>query len=109
MKKLPKKSPRKLPKKFQGAEVVRGEGMSSDALDTFLEQNAMDGFVASADMWMVVEDRALEDLDDSVEVKGFATKDDALVYARARANGNVDHRVLRVTAQVLVVATDNEL
>lgn|SRR5574341_617809 len=104
-----KASPKKLPKNFQGAEVVRGLGMNSDKLDTFTERNAMDQFDALHDMWIVIEDGALEDLDDSVEVKGFATKDDALVYARARANGNVDHRVLRVTEQVLVVATMNEL
>jgi hypothetical protein len=119
VKKLPKKPrsnrrgllklPKKLPKKFQGAEVVRGVGMNSDKLDTFLERNAMDQFDATREMWIVVEDRALEDLDDSVEVKAFARKDDALVYARARANGNVDHRVLRVTDQVLIVATMNDL
>ena len=112
-----KKSPSKksrpankpLPKTYRGAAVVRGAGMNSDKLDTFVERHALDQFDAARDMWIVVEDRALEDLDDSVEVKGFATKDDALVYAQARANGNVDHRVLRVTDQVLVVATMNEL
>jgi len=99
----------KLPKKFRGAAVVRGLGMNSDKLDTFLARRALDGFDATGDVWVVIEDRALADLDDSVEVKGFADKDAAVRYARARANGNVDHRVLRVTEQVLVVATDNEL
>ena len=100
---------KKLPEKFRGPAVVRGAGMNSKKLDAFIERNALDQFDAVHDMWIVVEDRALEDLDDSVEVKGFATKDDALVYAQARAHGNVDHRVLRVTEQVLVVATMNEL
>lgn len=98
-----------LPKKFRGAEIVRGKGMNGDKLDLWLERKALDGFDASADMWIVVQDTSLEDLDDSVEVKGFATKEDALVFARARSNGNVNHRVLRVTDQVLVVATENEL
>ena len=108
-----KKSPvvKKPPEKFHGAVVVRGGdgSMSSKKLDWFVERNALEHFDATRDMWIVIEDRALEDLDDSVEVKGFASKDDALVYAQARANGNVDHRVLRVTEQVLVVATMNEL
>lgn len=99
----------KLPKTFQGAEVVRGEGMNADELDAFLERRAMDSFVATADMWIVVEDKALEDIDDSVEVKGFDNKSEAVRYAQARSKGNVDHRVLRVTEQVLVVATMNDL
>ena len=103
------KQPKKLPAKFRGAAVVRGEGMNSDKLDSFTERKAMDGFDATRDMWLVVEDKALEDLDDSVEVKGFSDKADAVLYAQARSHGNVDHRVLRVTEQVLVVATMNEL
>ena len=98
-----------LPKTFRGAEVVRGEGMNSDKLDTFVERKAMDGFDATKDMWIVIEDKALEDVDDSVEVKGFSNKAEAIRFAQARAHGNVDHRVLRVTEQVLVIATMNEL
>ena len=98
-----------LPKKFQGAEVVRGEGMNIKELDRFLERRAMDGFDATADMWIVIENNALEDIDDSVEVKGFDNKAEAVRFAQARSKGNVDHRVLRVTEQVLVVATDNDL
>jgi hypothetical protein len=98
-----------LPKTWRGAAVVRGQGMNSDELDTFTEKNAMDNFDAKRAMWVVVEDRALEDLDNTVEIKGFSDKDDAIRFAQARANGNVDHRVLRVTDQVLVVATDNDL
>jgi hypothetical protein len=107
--KPPVKRPEKLPAKFRGAAVVRGEGMSADKLDSFTERKAMDGFDATSDMWLVIEDKALEDLDDSVEVKGFVDKADAVLYAQARSHGNVDHRVLRVTEQVLVVATMNEL
>ena len=103
------KSKKPLPKTFRGAEVVRGEGMNSDKLDTFVERKAMDGFDATKDMWLVIEDKALEDVDDSVEVKGFGDKAEAIRFAQARANGNVDHRVLRVTEQVLVIATDNDL
>ena len=99
---------KRLPKTYRGAEVVRGLGMNGDKLDVFVERNAVDCFDATGDMWVVVEDRA-RDPDNSVEVKGFASKAEAVRYARARANGNVDHRVLRVTDQVLVVATDNDL
>jgi hypothetical protein len=107
---LTKSAPKKdLPKTFRGAEVVRGEGMNADKLDTFVEQSAMDGFNAMKDMWIVIEDKALEDVEDSVEVKGFDNKVEAVRFAQARANGNVDHRVLRVVEQVLVVATMNDL
>ena len=100
---------KKLPKTFRGAEVVRDLGMKSDALDDFVEKKAMDGFDATRELWIVVEDRGLEDPDGSVEVRGFASKTNAVRYACARSKGNVDHRVLRVTDQVLVVATDNDL
>jgi hypothetical protein len=100
---------KKLPKKFQGAAVVRGLGMKSADLDKFTEREALDQFDATRDMWIVVENGALEDLDNSTQIKGFLTEKDAIRYARAMSNGNVDHRVLRVTAQTLVVATDNAL
>ena len=96
-----------LPKTHRGAEVVRGLPMKN--LDAFAEKKAMDGFDARKEMWIVVEDGALNDLDDQVEVKGFATKDDAVRFAQGRSNGNVDHRVLRVIEQVLVVGTMNDL
>ena len=109
VKPAPKKPTKPLPNTFRGATVVRGAGMNSDQLDAFTERRAMDGFDATGDMWAVVEDKALEDLDASVELKGFDNKDDAVRFAQARANGNVDHRVLRITEQVLVVATWNDL
>lgn len=109
MKKMQEKKAKPLPKTFRGADVVRGLGMKSEDLDLFTERKALDVFDATREMWIVIEDGALEDIDDSVEVKGFANKDDAVRFAQARANGNVDHRVLRVTDQVLVVATMNEL
>jgi hypothetical protein len=106
---IPRARVHKLPEKFRGAAVVRGKGMHFSKLDTLVERKAMDGFDATLDMWLVVEDRALEESFSSVEVKGFADKADAVRYAQALANGNVDHRVLCVTEQVLVIATDNEL
>lgn len=100
---------KKLPKTFQGAEVVRGLGMKSKQLDNLVDKKALDAFEAKRPMWIVVEDKALEDPDGSVQIKGFRDKDDAIRFACACANGNVDHRVLQVTDQVLVVATLNEL
>ena len=104
-----KKALKKLPPTFGSAAVVRGQGMDSDKLDDFLDCRAMDEFDAVRDMWLVIEDRALRDLEGSVEVKGFRNKEDTVLYAQARANGNVDHRVLRVTEQVLVIGTWNDL
>ncbi len=99
----------KLPKKFRGADVVRGLGMNGDKLEDFLERKAMDNFDALHDMWIVLQDNALAESSGSVEVKAFRSKANAVRYARACSHGNVDHRVLRVTEQTLVVATDNDL
>lgn len=104
-----KPSPKELPKMFQGAAVVRGQGMNADKLETFIERKALDQFFAVKDMWLVIQDKAFEDIDECVEVKAFDNKDDAVLFAQARANGNIDHRVLRVTDQVLVIATMNAL
>lgn len=107
-KKPPKAAVKPLPKKFRGADVVRGLGMKSEALDELVDRKALDVFDATRDTWLVVEDRAIE-VDGSCEPRCFHKKEDALRYARAMANGNIDHRVLRVTEQILVVGTNNEL
>lgn len=99
---------KKLPKKFQGAVVVRGLGMDSDKLDALIEKKSFDQFDAMRDTWLVVESNALED-DFGVVVRCFGEEALATRYARAMANGNVDYRVLRVTQQTLVIATENEL
>jgi len=99
---------KKLPKKFQGAAVVRGLGMHHEKLDDLIEKKSLDQFDATKDTYLVVEDRALED-DMGVVVRCFTDQDVAVRYARAMANGNVDHRVLRVSRQTLVVATENDL
>jgi len=100
---------KKLPKKFQGAEVVRGKGMTSEKMDALVESCALSNFEAMREMYLVVDDTALEDADDAVQVKGFTSKKEALLFARGRASGNVDQRVLRITSQVLVIATENDL
>lgn len=106
-----KPSTGKLPKKFRGADVVRGKGMNGKMLDEFVQSNALDQFDALRETYLVIEDGALEDghRDRGVVVRCFRDKDDALSYAQAMAAGNIDHRVLRVTGQTLVVATHNEL
>ena len=45
----------------------------------------------------------------AADIKGFSDKNTAIRFAQARAHGNVDHRVLRVPDQVLVVGTLNDL
>lgn len=100
---------KRLPKTYRGAEVVRGLGMNGDKLDKFIERKAMDCFDATDDMYVVVDDRCLDDSYSTAEIKAFKNRDAAIRYARALGNGNVDQRVLRVTEQVLVVATDNDL
>jgi len=88
---------------------MRGLGMKADKLEVFVEKKALDDFDATVEMWIVVADDALKDLDDTTEVTGFSDMDAAIRFARACANSNVNYRVLRVTDQVLVVGTLNSL
>jgi hypothetical protein len=112
-KKLSKKPSKKpppaaLPKTFRGAEVVRGLGMNYEKFDRLIERDSLDQFDAMRDTWLVVPNDILDDGGFS-EPRCFQDKEDAVRCAQAMANGNIDHRVLRVTEHVLVVATDNEL
>lgn len=100
-------SRKKLPKKFQGADVVRGQGMHYKKFDDLVEKKAVDQFDATKEMYLVVTDDALGG--SHGDVRGFADEASALRVARAMSFGNVDHRVLRITRQTLVVATENDL
>jgi len=92
---------------FQGAAVVRGLAMNSHKLDKLLKKKALEQFDALRETFLVVEDGALGG--DSVTVRCFLDPVAALRCARALSNGNIDHRVLRVSGQTLVIATDNRL
>ena len=96
---------KKLPKKFGGAKVMRGLGMKQKPYKR-LSDKSLDDFNASGDLWIVLDDRALRD---HSYATAFKIKEDAIRFARAEANGNVDQRVLRVTEQILVIATENDL
>lgn len=106
--KLPKMVVKKLPKTFQGADVIRGRGMNNEVFDSLIERKALDQFDATRETFLVLDNRAL-DHGGGGEVRCFADRSSAIRYARAMAHGNVDQRVLRVRGQILVVATDNEL
>lgn len=99
---------KKLPKKFQGADVVRGLGMKSDKLDDLIKKKSLNQFDATRETFLVIENDALAD-DMSTVVRCFADQAAAIRCARSLAHGNVDHRVLRVSGQTLVVATSNDL
>lgn len=98
----------KLPKTFGGARVVRGLGMRHDAFKKLRETHSLDTWDATATTYVVVPDRIDTDYT-HVEVAYFLDEKKAIRYAQALSYGNVDHRVLTITGQVLVVATDNDL
>ena len=102
----PRRARGKLPATFQGAKVVRAVGMKN--FDKFLEKKALDQFIATQPMYIVVDNSILE-RPDFADVHGFLSEAEALKCARAKGNGNIDQRVLKVVAQTLVIATDNEL
>lgn len=97
---------KKLPKTWRGAAVVRGKGMHYKKYEALVETHALDVFEAERESWLVVRDDLTNGLGPP---KLFASYDRALAFARAESNGNVDHRVLRIDGQTLVVATENEL
>lgn len=103
---MPKMVVQKLPKTFQGADVIRGLGMDRKPLER-LETKALDQFDATREAFLVLDNRILEH--GRGEVRCFADRSSAVRYARAMAHGNVDQRVLRVCGQILVVATENAL
>lgn len=92
--------------RFRGAQVVRGLGMKPNALDALVSRHAYAEFPDTV-AYLVLEDHALAD--GGSEPRLFAKLKHAIRYARARSHGNVDHRVLRVTDQVLVIGTRNKL
>jgi hypothetical protein len=73
-----------------------------------LEAKALDQFEAMQVSYLVLTDKALAGGSFS-EPRCFLFEKDAFRYARACACGNVDQRVLRINAQTLVVATENEI
>lgn len=99
---------KRLPKEFQGAAVVRGLAMDSTKLEKLIEEEALDRFDATRETFLVVEDDVLGD-DSLLVLRCFLSQEAAVRCARALSNGNVNHRVLRVSGQTLVVATSNEL
>jgi len=105
---LPKAVVKKLPKTFQGADVIRGRGMNNEVFESLIKRKALDQFDATRETFLVLDNRALEH-GGGGEVRCFADRSSAIRYARGLAHGNVDQRVLRVCGQILVVATENEL
>lgn len=97
----------KLPKQWQGADVVRAVPMDGDKCDVLVEEHACSEWDARSPMFVVVDDTSIEDR--PFDFKVFKSKAKALRYAKACGNGNMDQRVLTVTAQTLIVATDNDL
>lgn len=98
----------KTPKIFQGAKVIHGLGMVTHEIEA-LEDNSLSQFDAREECWLVLPDGVLEEGALSVNPRGFTDKELAIRYAQACANGNIDYRVLRVTEQILVVATEHKL
>lgn len=107
VKKRPRLRP--LPKIWQGAPVLRGKGMNGEAFDALLHERACDTFRPTSEQWLVIQDRALEDPDGSTQVHVFFDREDAIRCAQALSNGNIDHRVIQLGEQTLVVATMNNL
>lgn len=101
-----KKEP--LPKKYRGADIVYGLGLKQKAYDTLVEKHALE---SSLDLeigkpgYLVTRRESHDGWDNP---KLFRNKKDALRFARAEANGNVDHVVLEVRLDTTVIGTENE-
>jgi hypothetical protein len=104
----PKKRRRRpLPEVHHGATVSRGRSLGQRALDRLVDRAERGWSPADLELYVVVPDVSLAD--ESCEIRAFRKFDDGLRFAQAMSHGNVDHRVLRVVAQTLVVATENDL
>jgi hypothetical protein len=103
------KPQRPLPATFAGADVVEGKGMLQKHFDALVEENALTEFITAPEgVYLVIPEDAVHD-ETYCQVKLFIDKTKAIRYAQALSNGNVDHRVLKVTDQTLVVGTESEL
>lgn len=89
--------------------VLYGKGMLSAELDKLLDLESLTDFPITGSFYLVLEDKALEDIDEETDVLAFTKQDIAIRVAQALSNGNVDHRVLQVTNSVLVLGTQNKL
>ena len=96
---------KRLPKTWQGTPVVRGKGIHHEKVEALEYDKALDSWPGRGEFFIVVD----ENPDSISGAKAFSKRAEAVTYARACGNGNVDHRVLRCTSELLVVATGNEL
>jgi hypothetical protein len=99
---------KKLPKTFRGVAIMRGKGLHHKKFDALTDAKALDEFPNTGEFFIVITE-SIRDGEMAGWGRVFAAKADAVKYARACACGNVDHRVLRCTSEVLVIATENEL
>ena len=99
---------KKLPKMYGGVALARGKGVNYKTIDKLVGEQAWSGDEwPRGEFYVVTADR--KDDTDLRDGKVFSKLDDATKYARSCGNGNVDHRVLRCTNELLVIATRNEL
>lgn len=96
-----------LPATYRGAKVVRGKGTHHAKMDRIRGRYALVSYQADKTVYLVVDDSGLDS--GLNELKLFDDYAIAEQYAQGLSYGNVDHRVLTITAQTLVVATDNDL
>jgi hypothetical protein len=95
---------RVLPRSHRGAVVVRGRCVDLPAYDEMMSRavGRLD-WLSNGVYYLVVRSDA------SGDFHVFVDHGAALDAAKAMSCGNVDHRVLTISGQVLVVATENEL
>lgn len=94
---------------YSGWVVMRGLGMVYTRFDKLFEQHAradIDWPRKGQACFVVVRDRLEDSASDFPQV--FTDRDVAVSVARAHSNGNINHRVLTVTDQLIVRATDNK-
>jgi len=96
---------KKLPKMFRGMPVIRGKALHYKKHEALEEDESEDEF-PMGDFYVVV---ANGDAREHASIRTFKNKKKAVRYAQSCSNGNVDHRVLHVTDNILVIATSNEL
>lgn len=81
------------------------DGMTSEELDALVEDHSyVHGEWPKGVFYAVVPD-AIQGHAGWDGITVFKTRGDAIVYARAMAQGNVDQRVLKVTESTLVLST----
>jgi hypothetical protein len=93
-------------KTYGGFPLVPGKGMKAGKYDDLVEREARVDWPRKGEPCFIVVPDVIDEPGGLDPLIVFEDKDAALAVAKANSNGNMRHRVLIVTDQIVVASTD---